>query len=98
MTAPVHLPSCRCGGAGVIEHVTTVESSGTAAARKYSSLADCPGQMLTDDNWRSWQTGQLAAGKRTQTDGGVINRQAGLDGIAAARKHLPARPTTEPTP
>lgn len=95
---PIHLPSCRCGGSGLVQTETKVETTGSAPARTYTALGPCPdGPTITDDQWTAWQTRQLAAGRRTQTTGGVINRQAGLDAIAAARAALPARPATETT-
>ncbi|MEM9134317.1 MAG: hypothetical protein AAGE88_18355 [Actinomycetota bacterium] len=97
MTRPVHLPSCDCGGSGLIRTETKVESTGSAAARTYSGLADCTHPTPTAEQWTAWATRQLAAGRRTQTSGGVVNQADAAHHIAAARAGL-GRPTTETRP
>lgn len=88
MTRPVHLPTCRCGGTGLIETSWLIPSNGTAPAQAYRALNECPdGPPITADHWAEWQTRQIAGGHRTIRNG-ILNPDQAPAHIAAARAHL----------
>lgn len=94
---PAHHPDCQCGGAGEIPTTSGHLGHKPGAIRTYTGLAPCPGPALTDDQWAAHIATEIAAGRRTVTDGGVLNQTAGRDAIARIRSRHNLH-TTRPTP